>query len=141
MIELYSLDDVDQGYDIASSMDNKVAAGLFCSLLSAPGRTASDRGATSGPYAAALVKELGRQGLDHLNLFQNVKEVVIASTGGSQQPWESNGLTRRVYLTGEPTMPADIALWESVRSSNDIPSLQRYLARFPDGVFAATTRS
>jgi hypothetical protein len=112
--------------------------GFFVAYASAPGRTASDRGTASGPYAAALAKELGRQGLDHLNLFQNVKETVIASTGGTQQPWESNGLTRRVYLTGEPTMPAEIALWESVRSSGDIPSLSRFIERFPSGVFAAT---
>ena len=112
--------------------------GFFVAYASAPGRTASDRGAASGPYAAALAKELGRQGLDHLNLFQNVKETVIASTGGSQQPWESNGLTRRVYLTGEPTIPAEIALWESVRSTSDIPSLNRFIERFPSGVFATT---
>ena len=114
--------------------------GFFVAYASAPGRTASDRGATSGPYAAALAKELGRKGLDHLNLFQNVKETVIATTGGSQHPWESNGLTKRVYLTGEPTMPADMALWDSVSKSSDVPSLQRYLERFPDGVFAGTAR-
>jgi hypothetical protein len=112
--------------------------GFFVAYASAPGRTATDRGEKSGPYAAALAKEFGRQGLDHLNLFQNVKETVIASTGGSQHPWESNGLTRRVYLTGEPTTPADIALWESVRTTGDQASLQRYLDRFPNGVFAAT---
>ena len=112
--------------------------GFFVAYASAPGRTASDRGATSGPYAAALAKELGRQGLDHLNLFQNVKETVIASTGGTQHPWESNGLTRRVYLTGEPTTPADVALWESVRTTGDQAALQRYLDRFPSGVFAST---
>jgi hypothetical protein len=112
--------------------------GFFVAYASAPGRTATDRGEGSGPYAAALAKELGRQGLDHLNLFQNVKEAVIASTGGTQHPWESNGLTRRVYLTGEPTMPADIALWESVRTTNDPAALQRYVDRFPKGVFAAT---
>ena len=114
--------------------------GFFVAYASAPGRTASDRGDKSGPYAAALATELTRQGLDHLNLFQNVKESVIASTGGSQHPWESNGLTRRVYLTGEPTTPADMALWESVRTTSDIPSLQRYLDRFPKGVFAATAK-
>jgi hypothetical protein len=26
---------------------------------------------------------------DHLNLFQNVKETVLASTGGAQQPWST----------------------------------------------------
>lgn len=114
--------------------------GYFIAYASAPGRTASDAGDTSGPYAAALARELGRQGLDHLNLFQNVKETVIAATGGVQHPWESNGLSRRIYLTGEPTMPADIKLWESVRGSNDPAQLQRYLEAFPTGVFAATAR-
>ncbi len=112
--------------------------GVFVAYASAPGRSASDRGTASGPYAAALAKELNRQGLDHLNLFQNVKETVIAATGGSQQPWESNGLTRRIYLTGEPSMPAEIALWESVRSTSDVAALERFVERFPDGVFATT---
>jgi formylglycine-generating enzyme required for sulfatase activity len=34
--------------------------------------------------------------------FQNVKERVLTTIGGVQQPWESNGLGRRVYLTGPP---------------------------------------
>ena len=76
--------------------------GMFIAYASAPGRTASDKGDKSGPYAAALAAELGHSGLDHLNLFQNVKETVMAATGGAQQPWESNGLGRRVYLTGQP---------------------------------------
>src|SRR5262245_50521394 len=74
--------------------------GMFIAYASAPGHTASDQGDKSGPYAAALAAELGRPGLDHLNLFQNVKEAVLTATGGAQQPWESNGLGRRVYLTG-----------------------------------------
>jgi uncharacterized caspase-like protein len=66
--------------------------GMFIAYASAPGRTASDRGDGSGPYAAALATEFAHPGLDHLNLFQNVKENVLAATGGAQQPWESNGL-------------------------------------------------
>lgn len=54
--------------------------GMFIAYASAPGRTASDRSAKSGPHAAALAAELGKSGLDHLNLFQNVKEAVLAST-------------------------------------------------------------
>src|SRR5215470_2255855 len=79
--------------------------GMFIAYASAPGRTASDRGDKSGPYAAALAAELSKPGLDHLNLFQNVKEAVLASTGGAQQPWESNGLGRRIYLTGQAKPP------------------------------------
>lgn len=76
--------------------------GMFIAYASAPGRTASDRGEKSGPYAEALATQLASPGLDHLNLFQNVKEAVLAATGGAQQPWESNGLGRRIYLTGPP---------------------------------------
>jgi hypothetical protein len=71
----------------------------------APGRTA---GNSSRPYAAALASELAQPGLDHLNLFQNVKEP-YASSGGTQQPWESNRLVRRVYLSGQ-TIPVEVAM-------------------------------
>src|SRR5262249_23064196 len=60
--------------------------GIFIAYASSPGHTASDRGNKSGPYAAALATELLRPGLDHLNLFQNVKETVMAATAGVQQP-------------------------------------------------------
>ena len=114
--------------------------GMFIAYASAPGRTASDRGEKSGPYATALAAELGKSGLDHLNLFQNVKEAVLASTAGVQQPWESNGLGQRVYLTGEPTTPADIALWENVSKSGEVSELERYLERFPEGLYANTAK-
>jgi uncharacterized caspase-like protein len=60
--------------------------GMFIAYATAPGQTASDVGTNSGPYATALAKELGKPGLDHLNLFQNVKEAVLVATGGVQQP-------------------------------------------------------
>jgi len=80
--------------------------GMFIAYASAPGRPASDRGDKSGPYAQALAAELDKPGVDHLSLFQNVKETVYAASGGAQQPWESNGLVRRVYLTGQPVSGA-----------------------------------
>jgi uncharacterized caspase-like protein len=57
--------------------------GMFIAYASAPGHSASDRGDGSGPYAAALATELGHPGLDHLNLFQNVKEAVLAATAAA----------------------------------------------------------
>lgn len=76
--------------------------GIFVAYTTAPGQPASDDGKSSGPYAAALAAELAKPGLDHLSLFQNVKEAVYAATNGAQQPWESNGLLKRIYLTGRP---------------------------------------
>jgi uncharacterized caspase-like protein len=135
--------------------------GMFIAYASAPGRTASDRGDKSGPYAAALAAELSKPGLDHLNLFQNVKEIVLASTGGAQQPWESNGLARRIYLTGQAKVsqapPATIVgseakvsqpppattvgteaerAWALVKDSTNVAVLEAFVARYKDTFFA-----
>jgi formylglycine-generating enzyme required for sulfatase activity len=105
--------------------------GMFIAYASAPGQTASDKGEGSGPYAAALALELGRPGLDHLNLFQNVKEDVLASSGGTQQPWESNGLGRRVYLTGTaPAVPGPDTAGEWSRiDKTSIAELETFVRR------------
>jgi hypothetical protein len=129
--------------------------GMFIAYASAPGRTASDRGMKSGPYAAALAAELGKTGLDHLNLFQNVKEAVLASTGGAQQPWESNGLGRRVYLTGvpkpaeppraAPSAPPQISeaerVWRWVKDTTNQPVLENFIKEFGDTPFGAMARA
>lgn len=131
--------------------------GMLIAFSTAPGNTASDEGNGSGPYASALAAELVKQGVDHLGLFQNVKEAVIAK-GLGQIPWERNGLIRRVYLankagtsaTDKTSGPAaskslvrqsadasEIAFWETVKDSDDPADLRLYLDQFPKGVFAA----
>jgi uncharacterized caspase-like protein len=118
--------------------------GMFIAFATAPGRTASDQGDDGGPYAAALAAELAKPGLDHLNLFQNVKEAVLAKSGGAQQPWESNGLARRIYLTGEPpsiTQLIEQNFWAIVKDSDNPAVLQTYLDRYPEGKFAQVARA
>jgi hypothetical protein len=124
--------------------------GMFIAYASAPGRTASDMGDKSGPYAAALAAELAKPGLDHLNLFQNVKEAVLASTGGAQQPWESNGLGHRVYLTDQ-AKPAETApvwrfseaaeAWDRAKDATSIPLLEMFIARYKDTYYANLARA
>ena len=123
--------------------------GLFIAFASAPGETASDHGQKSGPYAAALAAELMKPGLDHLNLFQNVKESVLASTGGVQHPWESNGLTRRVYLDRQPKIevlnsarlsePAEA--WDKVKDSQDLAVLEAFAAHYKETFYAELARA
>lgn len=81
-------------------------AGMFVAYATAQGRTASDKGTRGGPYSTALADEVVKPGLHHLDLFQNIKEAVSAATGGSQVPWERNGLARREYLAGTVAAPA-----------------------------------
>jgi formylglycine-generating enzyme required for sulfatase activity len=123
--------------------------GMFIAYASAPGQTASDIGDYAGPYAAALATELGRPGLDHLALFQNVKEAVYAASGGAQQPWESNGLVRRVYLTGAaPGSPGKFdasaaaeRAWMTSRESSDPAVLEAFISRFKESLYADLARS
>ena len=113
--------------------------GMFIAYATAPGRTALDTGTDGGPYAAALAKELAKPGLDHLNLFQNVKEDVLVASNGMQQPWENNGLARRIYLTGKPPNLAQVVeqnFWAIVKDSDNPSVLQTYLDRYPNGAFA-----
>src|SRR5262249_40131935 len=121
--------------------------GMFIAYASAPGHTASDRGEGSGPYAAALAAELGTPGLDHLNLFQNVKERVLASTGGAQQPWESNGLGRRIFLTGQAKTPDALPAaqlrsneaeraWAAAKDTSSVAALEAFIGRFKNTYYA-----
>lgn len=122
--------------------------GMLIAFSTDPGETASDEGRTGGPYATALAKELIKPGLDHLDLFQNVKERVYQATG-SQVPWERNGLLRRIYLNGTPARAGTsssgnnseaAATWAAIRSSKDTETLRSFIARFKDTFFADLAR-
>jgi hypothetical protein len=126
--------------------------GMFIAYASAPGRTASDRGDRSGPYATALAAELAKPGIDHLSLFQNVKEAVYAASGGTQQPWESNGLLRRIYLSGQAAplpsqAPMAAALseaaeaWDRTKDATSVPVLEAFIARYSQTFYADLARA
>ena len=122
--------------------------GMLIAFSTDPGETASDAGRFGGPYATALAKELVKPGLDHLDLFQNVKERVYQSTG-NQVPWERNGLLRRVYLnsakvasgpsTGANSSEAAVS-WAAIRSSNDLQTLRSFITRYKESFFADLAR-
>jgi uncharacterized caspase-like protein len=127
--------------------------GMFIAYASAPGRTASDRGDKSGPYAAALAAELAKPGIDHLSLFQNVKEAVYAASGGTQQPWESNGLLRRIYLSGQvPPLPPQASTaaarlseaaeaWDRTKDATSVAVLEAFIARYAETFYADLARA
>ena len=125
--------------------------GVYVAYTTAPGQPALDDGETSGPYAAALAAEFAKPGQDHLSLFQNVKEAVYAATRGAQQPWATDGLVRRVYLTGQPrpvsATPApekadDAAqAWSAVQNTSSEAVLEEFARRFPDSVYAGFAKA
>jgi uncharacterized caspase-like protein len=95
-------DELKLPYKSASKGFEPVAerSGMFIAFATALGAVALDEGkaSASGPYSSVLATELVKPGQDHLQLFQNVKEGVFASTARQQVPWERNGLLKRSTL-------------------------------------------
>lgn len=85
-------------------------SGVLVAFAAEPGKTASDLGRESGPYASALAAELVKPGQNDLLMFHNVRVAVIQRTGGDQVPWTEDGIQRpqRVMFGGE-TKAAPVA--------------------------------
>ncbi len=62
--------------------------GLFVAFATSPEQPALDAlpGRPNGPYATVLAAELAKPGLDHVSLFQNVKEGVFTATREARFP-------------------------------------------------------
>jgi Caspase domain len=69
-------------------------SGVLVAFATEPGKTATDSGLGSSPYAAALAEELVRPGQNDLLMFHNVRVAVIRKTGGDQVPWTEDGIQR-----------------------------------------------
>jgi hypothetical protein len=113
-------------------------SGVLVAFAAEPGRTASDTGSGSGPYAAALAAELVKPGQNDLLMFHNVRVAVIQKTSGDQVPWTEDGIqrTQRMQFGGgsESTQAPTIDVSEAARewSSVDrtsIAELETYLRR------------
>jgi len=69
-------------------------SGVLVAFSTAPGKTASDTGTGSGPYAAALAMELVKPQSDLL-MFHGIRMDVIDKTNHDQVPWFEDGIQRR----------------------------------------------
>ena len=81
-------------------------SGVLIAFAAAPGTTASDEGATAGPYATALASELVRPGQNDLIMFHNVRVAVDRKTGGDQVPWIEDGIRRQERIIFREEAPA-----------------------------------
>ena len=119
--------------------------GMLIAFSTDPGSTASDAGRGSGPYATALAEQIVKPGLNHLILFQNVKEQVFRQTRG-QLPWTRDGLTSRVYLNGEMTaedrrQARAKARWLKIRKARDPDKLEALAVEYDGTVYADAART
>jgi tetratricopeptide (TPR) repeat protein len=127
-------------------------SGVLVAFATEPGRTASDTGQGSGPYAAALAEELIKPVQNDLLMFHNIRVAVIEKTGGDQVPWTEDGIQRprRVIFGGEGKLeqPTSMALpaaslrlseaaeaWDRTKDTTSIATLEAFIRRFGDSYY------
>ena len=70
------------------------------------GTVAVDREGRNSPYSEALLRYLEEPGLEVGLMFRKVRDAVLASTGGRQEPFVYGSLSsREAYLTARPVLP------------------------------------
>ena len=134
------------------------------------GTVAADGAGRNSPFSEALLGHLEEPGLEVGLMFRRVRDAVLASTGGRQEPFTYGSLSSRgVYLTAPPSPAPSLAsssapapapaivpeaarvtaeqlaaqrvYWESVKGSTDPAELRGYLERYPGGTFEVLARS
>ena len=126
-------------------------SGVLVAFAAEPGKTASDMGQGSGPYAAALASELVKPGQSDLIMFHHVRVAVMEKTNGDQVPWTEDGIQRRErVLFGGGAKPAEPALpwrlseaaeaWAAVKDTTSIPALEAFIPHYRDTYYAELAR-
>jgi uncharacterized caspase-like protein len=133
-------------------------SGVLVAFATEPGKTASDRGQGSGPYAAALATELVKPAQTDLIMFHNVRVAVMDKTNGDQVPWTEDGIQRRqrVLFGGEsklappqlpqslsatPARPSEAAeVWDRIKEVTSIGALEAFIIRYNETIYADLAR-
>ena len=122
------------------------------------GSVAADGEGRNSPYSTALLAHLEQPGLEVGLMFRKVRDAVLRTTGGQQEPFVYGSLSSKgFYLAARSTPgPGTVApgddskivvkdkeslFWHSVKGSRDPAELEAYLKRYPEGVFASLARN
>jgi hypothetical protein len=84
------------------------------------GTVANDGDARNSPFTEALLRHIETSGLEVTLLFRSVRDDVIASTGGSQQPYVYGSLSKDQIFLKPPVNP-QLALLEQLKAAPPNP--------------------
>lgn len=88
-----------------------VPTGTFISYSTGAGQVAQDGEGRNSPYTAALLENIGQEGLPIEQVFKRVRQKLDRETGGKQIPWELSSLRGDFYFNPQvgssatPTSP------------------------------------
>ena len=73
-------------------------SGTLIAYATAPGSTASDGAGKNGLYTSALLESIQIPDITIIQMFQNVRNIVVQKSQNQQMPWESTSLTADFYF-------------------------------------------
>jgi hypothetical protein len=125
-------------------------SGTFVAFSTQPDAVASDGSGRNSPFTTALLAHIAEPGRSISDLMIEVRNEVIAETGGKQVPWDSSSLTDRFAFApeaaGEPEQNQQTAKGgeeqaekEAYQQAVEVGSCGAYEAfqrRYPDSFYA-----
>jgi uncharacterized caspase-like protein len=119
----------------------EAGSGTLVSFSTQPGNVALDGEGKHSPFAGSLLRRIATPGEDLSSILISVRNDVMRETNRRQVPWEHSALTERLYFTAPVSVLSadqqyEMALWTSVKDSDDPKVLRTYLERYPTGIFA-----
>ncbi len=94
--------------------------GTLIAYATAPGNTASDGSGKNGLYTSALLESIQIPDITIIQMFQNVRNIVVQKSQDKQIPWESTSLTADFYFNS--TNNKNKLSASSTNASIDMPS-------------------
>jgi hypothetical protein len=121
--------------------------GVMVAYATAPGGTASDRGAGGGTYAKALAEEIMKPGVDSMLVFTRVARRVQQEIG--QDPFLSASTMPEIYFAGtnpsaqlQPPGRSELErAWEFIKGTHDQAQLEAFIREFADTPYVEMARA
>ena len=116
--------------------------GRILAFSTSPGNVATDGDTGASPYATAFAESVRIPGLSIEGVFKRVRATVQERTGGKQEPWENSAVYGDFqFVDGRSAGGSDeVAFFEFAALADSQEAYQKYLSRYPEGLFASLAR-
>jgi hypothetical protein len=116
----------------------KNGTGIHYAYAAAPGTAYDYEGTPISPFASAFVDAISIPGLALEDAFRKVGEIVKERSKGRQEIWQSDADYGKFALSpgDDKVDAAEIAFYEFASLSDNREAYDRYLSRYPQGIFA-----
>lgn len=123
-------------------------SGTFIAFATQPDAVASDGSGANSPFTSALLRHIEKPGQSISDMMIQVRNDVMAETGGKQVPWDSSSLTGRFSFTPEEVTTAQLQsvpvvspsiekeAYEQAVEVGSCGAYEAFQRRFPDSFYA-----